>query len=50
MLYQDLPHPMQSYTKGLFPFPHADLSSMFVKYRAKNTYFSTCMHIAYYTA
>jgi hypothetical protein len=40
---------MQSFIKGLFPFPYADLSSLFLKSRAKNTYFSTCMHLAYYT-
>jgi hypothetical protein len=40
---------MKSCTKGLFPFPHVDLSSLFVKSIAKNKYFSTCMHLSYYT-
>ena len=40
---------MQYCTEGLFPFPYADLSSLFVNPRAKNTYVSTCMHLAYYT-
>jgi hypothetical protein len=41
---------MQCCTEGLFPFPYADLSSLFVKSRAKNTYFSTCTHLSYYTS
>jgi hypothetical protein len=41
---------MQSCTEGLFPFPYAHLSSMFVKSKSKNTYFFTCTHLAYYTA
>jgi hypothetical protein len=40
---------MQSCPEGLFPFPHTDLSSLLVKPRAKNTYFPTCTHLAYYT-
>jgi hypothetical protein len=40
---------MQSCTEGLFPFPYADLSSLFDESRAKNTYFSTYTHPAYYT-
>jgi hypothetical protein len=40
---------MQSCIEGLFPFPYVDLSSLFVKSRAKNTYFSTCTHLPYYT-
>jgi hypothetical protein len=40
---------MQSCPEGLFPFPHADLSSLFVRSRAKNKYFSTCTHLAHYT-
>ena len=35
--------------EGLFAFPHADLSSLFVRSRAKNKYFSTCTHLAHYT-
>jgi hypothetical protein len=41
---------MKSSTKGIFPFPNANLSSLFVKSRAKNTYFSTCTHLDCYTA
>ena len=41
---------MQSFLEGLFPFPHADLSSLFVRSRAKNKYFSTCKHLAHYIA
>jgi hypothetical protein len=40
---------MQSCPEGLFPFPHANLSSLFIKSRAKNKYFSTCTHLSYYT-
>jgi hypothetical protein len=40
---------MQSCTEGLIPFPYADLSSLFIKSRAKNKYFSTCTHLAHYT-
>ena len=39
LLYQDLPHPMQSYIEGLFPFPYVDLKSLFANLRAKNIIF-----------
>jgi hypothetical protein len=40
--------PLLSCTMGLFPFPYADLSSLFDESRAKNTYFSTYTHPIYY--
>ena len=40
---------MKSCTEGLFPFPYADLSSLFIESRAKNTYFSTYTRPIYYT-
>jgi hypothetical protein len=40
---------MQSCTEGLIPFPYADLSSLLIKSRDKNKYFSTCTHLAHYT-
>ena len=39
MLYQDLPHPNQICSEGLFPFPYADLKSLFAIPRAKNNIF-----------
>jgi hypothetical protein len=40
---------MQSCREGLIPFPYADLSSLLLKSRDKNTNFSTCTHLAHYT-
>jgi hypothetical protein len=40
---------MQSCIEDLSPFPHAELSSLFVRSRDKNIYFSTCTHLAHYT-
>ena len=41
---------MQSCTEGLFPLPYAKLASLFDKSKEKNTNFSTCTHLAYYTS
>jgi hypothetical protein len=40
---------MQSCTEGLIPFLYADLSSLLIKSRDKNTNFFTCTHLAHYT-
>jgi hypothetical protein len=49
LLEKYLPHPMQSCREGLTPFPHADLLSLIDKFKDKNKYFSTCMHLESYT-
>jgi hypothetical protein len=41
--------PLLSCTEGLFPFPYADLSSLFDESRAKNIHFSTYMLPISYT-
>jgi hypothetical protein len=41
--------PLLSCIEGLFPFPYADLSSLFDESRAKNTHFSTYTHPICYT-
>jgi hypothetical protein len=42
--------PLLSCIEILFPFPYADLSSLFDEYRAKNTHFSTYTHPIFYSA
>ena len=39
LLYKYLPLPMQPYTEDLFPFPYADLKSLFANPRDKNIIF-----------
>jgi hypothetical protein len=49
LLEKDFPHPMQYFKEGLIPFTYADLSSLLIKSRDKNTNFFTCTHLAHYT-
>jgi hypothetical protein len=39
LLWQYLPHPMQTCTKGIFSILYADLKSLFANPRAKNIIF-----------